>query len=294
MKKQLILSGACLLLFGCDTSHQSGPVPQPSLHYVVGSAWHAENRWFYPRETFSYAETGLAVVQPKVKGAPPLTADGEVRSDLTMTAAHQTLQLPAIVTVTNLENGRQAVVRLNDRGPDQAGRLLAVTPRVASVLGIGHEPVRVRIVENETASRELAGQLPGGPALQIAAMPVKEVLQNALDSSEAPHAVGAVSHTAAVNPESRPLTSLPDLPAVWQEGAPAPASDLWVETANFTSRYTAQRAAAGQGALVVPTITPQGQMWSVRLGPFSTIHEADAALRGSLAAGQTGSHIVVE
>ena len=52
-----------------------------------------------------------------------------------LTGAHKTLPLPALVKVTNLENGNSVNVRINDRGPFIAGRHLDVTPRAAKKLG---------------------------------------------------------------------------------------------------------------------------------------------------------------
>ena len=55
---------------------------------------------------------------------------GHVECDLV--AAHPTLQLPAVVAVTNLETGRTLRVRVIERGPDRAGRVIAVSPRAAA------------------------------------------------------------------------------------------------------------------------------------------------------------------
>ena len=63
------------------------------------------------------------------------TASGEsVRPDL-LTAAHRNLPFGTKVRVTNINNGRSVVVRINDRGPFVRGRLIDVTPAAAKVLG---------------------------------------------------------------------------------------------------------------------------------------------------------------
>ena len=75
-----------------------------------------------------------------------LTASGEVFDKRAMTAAHKTLPLGSRVRVTNLANGRSAVVRINDRGPFVAGRVIDVSEGAADVLGMrqsGLAPVRV-------------------------------------------------------------------------------------------------------------------------------------------------------
>ncbi|MCJ2542157.1 septal ring lytic transglycosylase RlpA family protein [Thermostichus vulcanus] len=67
-----------------------------------------------------------------------------------MTAAHPTLPFGTEVRVTNVENGRQAIVRINDRGPFIPGRIIDVSIRAAEVLGMvrsGIAPVRVEVVQ---------------------------------------------------------------------------------------------------------------------------------------------------
>jgi rare lipoprotein A len=74
------------------------------------------------------------------------TASGEVFDMRAMTAAHRTLPFGTRVRVTNLENGRQAVVRINDRGPFRPGRIIDVSYAAARALGlIGSGVGRVRV-----------------------------------------------------------------------------------------------------------------------------------------------------
>ena len=117
---RLLLAGL-VVLGGCV---RRPPAPADAVHYVVGAGYKAGNTWFYPREDFHYDATGLATIADDARG---VTADGEVRDPTAMTAAHQTLQLPAILRVTNLETGLQALVRVNDRGPASPGRILSAS-----------------------------------------------------------------------------------------------------------------------------------------------------------------------
>jgi rare lipoprotein A len=74
------------------------------------------------------------------------TASGEAFDMRAMTAAHRTLPFGTRVRVTNLENGRQAVVRINDRGPFREGRIIDVSYAAARALGlIGPGIARVRL-----------------------------------------------------------------------------------------------------------------------------------------------------
>ena len=74
------------------------------------------------------------------------TATGEWFDPKEMAAAHRTLPFGTRVRVTNLENGRRVVVRINDRGPYKKGRVIDVTPAVAKRLGFKHDGLtRVRV-----------------------------------------------------------------------------------------------------------------------------------------------------
>lgn len=74
------------------------------------------------------------------------TSSGEPYDMYGMTAAHRTLPLPTYVEITNLDNGKRVVVRVNDRGPFHGGRLIDVSYAAAHRLGmLGHGTARVRI-----------------------------------------------------------------------------------------------------------------------------------------------------
>ena len=77
------------------------------------------------------------------------TSLGEKVMPWHVSAAHKTLPLPCVVKVTNLKNGKKLKMRINDRGPFIAGRIIDVTPRAASKLGFkddGLVQVRVEVV----------------------------------------------------------------------------------------------------------------------------------------------------
>ncbi len=170
----------CVLLLAVA----AGVVPprrRPSNpHYVLGAPYQADGIWYYPRESYELHETGLAAVYGS--GHPDLTADGEVFDQSALAAAHQTLQLPAIARMTNLENGRQVVVRINDRGPATPHRLLEVTRRTATLLGISQRRRGARAAggAGRTRARRRPMRCPARRHLQIAAAPRGEVTQTDL------------------------------------------------------------------------------------------------------------------
>ena len=103
---------------------------------------------------------------------PSLTTDGELFDQTALAAAHPTIQLPAIARLTNLENGREVTVRLNDRGSGDPHRLVEVTSRTAALLDMppgGLARVRLRVLPNE--SHAAAEAVPGAPSLALTAAP---------------------------------------------------------------------------------------------------------------------------
>ena len=75
------------------------------------------------------------------------TANGERADANGMTAAHKTLPFGTLVRVTHQRSGRSVIVRINDRGPFVAGRVIDVTPAAARALGFsGLAPVTLDIV----------------------------------------------------------------------------------------------------------------------------------------------------
>lgn len=282
-----LIPGATILLAGCHKP--APPLPPSHIHYEVGAAYNQDGVWLYPRQEFAWRETGLAVVDADI--SPHITADGEVYDSKAMTGSHPTLQLPVQVTVRNLDNGRQIEVRLNDRGPKQRGRLISLTPQAALALGMGRDPARVEVIEDELPSRLFAETLPGGPLLEMQAAPVGTVQTESLDTPAMPK-TASVGRSEIGSQQKQPVT-LPALPVVYTQGW-ATAGSLWIEVGRFTQRSYASIEAARAGGTVNYASDNNGPGWVVRVGPFSGVADADAALDHALALGLTGAHIVVE
>lgn len=164
----LHLSAAVLALFMLSAcaetelaSHYAKKVVWPgqdagSPGYKIGNPYKVGGVWYYPEENFSLTETGIASwYGPDFHGKR--TANGEIYNQNELTAAHRTLPMPSLVRVTNLQNGRSIVVRVNDRGPFSKGRIIDVSKRSAELLGfIGHGTARVRVEVLEEESRKMA------------------------------------------------------------------------------------------------------------------------------------------
>lgn len=102
--------------------------------YQVGNPYVVRGRTYTPREDPNYAARGTASwYGSDFHGRR--TANGEIFSANAITGAHPTLPLPSYVRVTNLDNGRSLVVRINDRGPFLHGRIIDLSHRAAEMLG---------------------------------------------------------------------------------------------------------------------------------------------------------------
>lgn len=91
------------------------------------------------------------------------TANGEIYDMFEMTAAHKTLPLPSFVRVTNLVNGRQVVVRVNDRGPFHSGRVIDLSYAAAlklDLLNKGVKKVKVDVIHVDRTGNITVGRFP--------------------------------------------------------------------------------------------------------------------------------------
>lgn len=143
MKQLLLVSALSLsLLWGCAAHQPSLPSPATPLS-----------------SSTQYKEVGIASwYGPNFHGK--LTANGEIYDMYEMTAAHRTLPFHSIIKVTNLENGRSVVVRINDRGPYAKGRILDCSKATAKSLGMideGTAKVKIEMISlGEIVDRNLA------------------------------------------------------------------------------------------------------------------------------------------
>ena len=145
-------------LSGLSPKAQAVVIKQYGGVYKVGNPYQIMGRWYYPKEDYSYSEIGTASWYGDDFHAKR-TANGEKYDMNTLTAAHRTLPLPSIVRVTNLENGRSLVVRVNDRGPYAKERIIDVSKRGAQLLGYqtkGTTKVKVEILADESRALKAA------------------------------------------------------------------------------------------------------------------------------------------
>jgi peptidoglycan lytic transglycosylase len=205
----------------------SGPLPKGGGKYLIGEPYEVAGWKYHPREDPSYDKVGQASwYGPQFHRR--MTSNGEWFDMDYLSAAHPTLPLPSYVRVTNLENGRAVVVRVNDRGPFVGDRIIDMSRKSAEVLGFkqkGRANVRVqylgpaplndrgsdliamnRRVDNRGGSTEMAAARPIVPAVATTALPQRQRYyvqigaysdpRNADRAREALRPVGPVSVTS--------------------------------------------------------------------------------------------------
>jgi rare lipoprotein A len=253
----LVLLSGTLLLSACSfSSRDSGPrqakdfsglpdaVPKheqrtragnPPTYVVLGK------RYQVMASSKGYHERGIASWYGK-KFHGRKTSNGEVYNMYAMTAAHKTLPIPCYLQVTNLANGKQVIVRVNDRGPFHDNRIIDLSYAAASKLGIaaaGTGMVELRAIE--------PGE-PAGPPTRMAGT--------------------ASPPPPATAPALAPL--------------PAPGTiRLYLQLGSFISRDNAESLRAqlalndvGEASVLESRVDRQN-IYRVRIGPLSSVEEAD-------------------
>lgn len=278
----IALSGCSWVRLGSEAVKDTLPRGQQVGTYKVGNPYKIDGQWYYPQESFSYDETGIASwYGPGFHGKR--TANGERFSQRELTAAHRTLQMPSFVRVTNLDNGKSVVVRINDRGPYARGRIIDLSEKAAELLEYKNNgTARVRVQVLPEASRQVAqaaregrswhGSIPqevNTPAIEPSTLPAMASAPRPYEPSGTPvpaHEVGGNYY--------------PD-PVVTQRSVPA-STQLFIQAAAFSDKHNAERmvqSLSSQGhAFISDTLVNNAVYYRVRIGPFRSVPEADAAL----------------
>jgi peptidoglycan lytic transglycosylase len=306
--------GAVLLLAAslaaCGSSGSKNVAQRGS--YKVGAPYKIDGVTYTPTEEFNHVETGVASwYGPGFHGKS--TANGEAYDQSARTAAHRTLQMPAIVRVTNLDNGMSTVVRINDRGPFARSRIIDLSRTAAQELdivrnGTGH--VRIEQLQAESLAVKDVAISGGGPAEQQAAVAQVSAGRYAPAQAQAPVQTAAYVppppapapvYTQAAYAQPAPTQPVwptnPRGPAAEPAAAAAPSSSggptiaslangstmqpvsgFYVQTGAFTTPENAERqrgAVSSYGLSEISQSSAGGRdVYRVRLGPYTT---SDAA-----------------
>lgn len=305
-RQVLAVASLSALAAGCASVPPPVSVSLPPAGvYKVGNPYQINGTWYYPHVQPNYDETGIASwYGPNFKGGR--TADGEIFNPEALTAAHRTLPMPVNVRVTNLENGRSLVLRVNDRGPYAKGRIIDVSEHAAQLLGFLRQgTARVRVVYLDRADQpggapqpsetppQVASALPAAPSGKVAVSSLPVVAGAAL----APPVRVATLPAPAPDPVAQAAPDDAPDGTVTRVEVPA-VTHLYVQAGAFGSYDNARRMMArlsGAGGLKISSIDSNGQrLYRVRIGPFNDVADADAALSRITNLGGNDAQIVVD
>nr|WP_246505747.1 septal ring lytic transglycosylase RlpA family protein [Coralloluteibacterium stylophorae] len=284
-----------------DVSTLAEPVPQAeaparygnrSPYSVLGKDYEVLDG----RRAAAYREQGIASwYGTKFHGRK--TSSLEPYDMCQFSAAHKTLPLPSYALVTNLENGRDVIVRVNDRGPFHDGRVIDLSYAAALKIGVharGTARVEVQAIDpgdrrwqRFLAERSAQAQRAVAAAEARAGKPAAAVPPAPVAAHPAPAVVSAAGATPPVRVEALPEP--PPRPVVPAPAAPAPgtvpSAARWLQVGSFSERGNADAAvarlrSAGLDAVDVAPVDVAGRaFWRVRVGPLATEAVGDAVQR---------------
>lgn len=270
----LTVAGAALLS-GCSASRWEEPAARSSSNAPVSQDMTRTKRGnppFYEvfgvryqvmNSSSGYREQGVASWYGK-KFHGRETSNGERYDMHRMTAAHKTLPLPTNVKVTNLQNGRSVIVRVNDRGPF----------------------VKNRVIDLSYAAAQALDMVTAGTA------PVEIV---ALDTGY----TGAITTASATQPAAGGFAG-GSLSPISAAAAAEPAPIMYLQVGAFGEAGNARSLAArlaGEGISGVSVQAPAAgtpDLYKVRIGPFSDIADYDRIVARVTAMQITTTQLVVE
>ncbi|QXK91935.1 septal ring lytic transglycosylase RlpA family protein [Neoehrlichia mikurensis] len=129
-------------------------------HYKIGNSYMIDGISYKPQYYDYYEEVGIASWYG-AESHNKTTANGDKFNRFLLTAAHKTLPLPSFVEVTNLENGKKVIVKVNDRGPFVSNRIIDLSEKAAIVLGFRDKGIaKVKITYLKKMSQELVHNVP--------------------------------------------------------------------------------------------------------------------------------------
>ena len=250
-------------------------------------------RYYVLSSSAAYVERGVASwYGPGFHKAR--TSTGEQYDMYGMTAAHKTLPLPAYVRVTNLQNGRSVVVRVNDRGPFVGNRIIDLSYTAASRLDMlrnGTAMVEVRALDFPATTPD-----PGAPLLSAA--PASR------SSGQAGAAASAGTASAGTASPGTASAAAATSGSGTVEAGSAPTSAvrtvLFVQAGAFADPANAERLAAklrggGYGKIFVRDDLIAGRkMFRVRIGPVPDVPEFDRIVAALERAGVHDAHLALD
>lgn len=258
-----------------DVSRIPDAVPMPHNGAYKASPYSVLGKTYYPMtDARRYRATGTASwYGTKFHGQA--TANGEAYDLYGMTAAHKTLPLPSYVRVTNLDNGKSVIVRVNDRGPFYSDRIIDLSFAAAKKLGYAESGTARVQVEGIDPQEWWAQQ--GRPVPLMLAPPVQAVASAPAAAEDQP----VVMQPAAYTPPADQHAAA-ELPSEIdsKKNASLAASGLFLQVGAFANPDAAELlkdklSQMASAPVFINSVTLNQQtLHRVRLGPINTPDEA--------------------
>lgn len=298
-----LLFGTALLVTGCSSlplghhfaqriSYEPAPNSAPPVtgKRKYGNPYQIMGKWYYPlRSSEGYREKGIASWYGDEFHRKP-TANGETYNMYAYTAAHTTLPLPTWVRVTNLENSRSIMVRVNDRGPFVRGRLIDMSYAGAKALGFAEQgtvPVLVEAMPTDGS--------PLRPTMVAARDAEQPTRSRVIEGSFTRRVASEDDKDAATTPipnlkkptqpqvEEEIIQQTPEVGTRVTESKATLHVPVYVQTGAFSDRVNAERQKADLSKIYnevrIMEVTSNGRLfYRVRVGPLETVDIADQVL----------------
>lgn len=292
VERNLTLAALGLFLVsGCPALAQGRgadpSAPQSDYPVVIGQPYTMGGVTYTPADTLNYDVVGRAGVAP----------EGGDR----ISASHRTLPIPSYVEVTSLDTGRTILVRLERRGPMNAGLVTELSPGAAAMLGIApgdRVAVRIRRVNPPEPERAALRSGRSAPARMDTPAPLRAVLLRRLDERGVGTQIsrpGPMPMPAAL-PRSADSTPRPvqPTPATSPEPQPPERPSAGASKGGWIVQVGAYSSPARAAAVARPlkaSVVPAGKIWRVRITGLGSEAAANAALANARAAGYTDARV---
>ncbi|WP_051908749.1 septal ring lytic transglycosylase RlpA family protein [Candidatus Odyssella acanthamoebae] len=336
MKNHLIIIGLSALLAGCSCT----PPTKAAKEICTGTKkpYKIQGKAYHPQDHYDYDEDGVASwYGPGFHQRP--TSCGSIYDMHSYTAAHKTLPIPSVVEVTNLENGKNLKLVINDRGPFVDDRIIDLSKKAAQELGThnkGLVRVRVRAIPEESKDlaaylkrygrygidpagrkwdeiyfQEIAGKSPTEEVMAEDPAIVKAVMRS--NSHHPPVLQNTVMHSNQHQFRPQNLTFTREEEVIFEELLDTPPSPPvkksaskpqtksnasgrhFIQVGSFVQKANADRLKqrlARHGKAAIVRDKQSGNMYSIKLGPYSTRQLAQQKLNLVETEGHHGARLI--
>lgn len=289
-----------------DVSNVTNAIPRVEPHsrygnpasYVVFG-----QRYYVKKSSLNHVERGVASwYGTKFHGRR--TSSGEPYDMLAMTAAHKSLPLPTYAEVTNLENGRKIIVKINDRGPFKKNRIIDLSYAAAIKLDIikaGTGLVEVRTIDPRTSNRGTSTIDQGRSAQTASAIPKPVVIKNSAPpvplNTPLPLAMAAQTQVVTANNSTAPQADK------LKRITPGQAVNIYLQVGAFGGRINAENlkirirdieTLPASKINVTQGIKANNAIFRVRIGPINNVPEADQLIKRLAQLGLENPHVIID